>query len=101
MALALIEMDGAGELRGVWVSAARSGAPQAAFIDDLAGQSARAKIDDAAGAVRAGHRTWEEFMEHIFQRQNHITIERVPVTTELSAACLLREIELLWPYWDL
>lgn len=82
---AIIETSGAGVLQGVWVQDQPDGSPDVAFVEEL-GQLDAEKLLGEAAELGAD---WGEFMTHLADRQNHITVLRYAGTTELDAPTLL------------
>jgi|GEM_PF-5258030 len=99
MARALIQTDGAGQLKGVWVTGADGPDPDVAFLNELDQLDAEMILGHAASIVHAQESTWELFIEELFQRQNHITVQRIQTETDLNAAELLADVRALWPNW--
>lgn len=87
---AIIETDGTGHVLGVWTLTEADGSPDVAFADELAQLDAEALLGDAATVLDgAGGYTWDDFLQHLSDRQNHITRERYLGETELGAPELL------------
>jgi len=89
---ALIETDGTGVPTGVWLAGADNGDPDVAFTDEVAQLMAERTLGEAKEAMGATL-DWPAFLASLFDRQNHLTRERVQIdwpgtATELLAAAL-------------
>ena len=99
MPLAIIESTGSGELKGVWVAEADGPDPDVAFLDELDELMAEKLLGEAAVVLEGSNQSWDDFLLHLIDRQNLITVQRVQIETQLSARALLNEVRTLWPLW--
>lgn len=99
MPLAIIETTGSGDLKGVWVAEADGPDPDVAFLDPLEELMAEKMLGEAAAALEGGDQSWDDFLLHLVERQNLITVQRVQIETHLPARALLDEVRVLWPLW--
>jgi len=98
--LALIEMNGAGDLLGVWVARTDSYANERVFFTDEARLAADHLVARARPVVIYSDRTWRDFLVHLHARQNLITVQRIRTETGLGAAELLHQVDYLWHLWN-
>lgn len=88
MTYALIETDGTGAPTGVWLAGSDQGDPDVVFTDEVAQLTAERALGEAKAA--SGQPGWgDAFLAHLFDRQNHLTIERVQLDWDGTAAELL------------
>lgn len=89
MATAIIETDGAGNVTGTWVATEADGSPDVAFTTPVGQLMAEKALGEAAAQLDAHGGTWDEFLQHLADRQNHITVLRYLGDSDLTAPELL------------
>lgn len=99
MPLALVETSGDGNLRGVWAAHPTDGRPSAAFLKQAATLMASRMIDEAEPVITRTGGSWDDFLMHLFERQNLLTVQRIRTRTDLPASEFLEEVALLWSNW--
>lgn len=88
MTYALIETDGTGAPTGVWLAGADNGDPDVAFTDEVAQLMAERTLGEAKEAM-GSELDWPAFLASLFDRQNHLTRERVQIDWDGTAPELL------------
>lgn len=86
---AIIETDGADTPVGVWVANQPDGSPDVAFTAEVGQLMAERALGEAAEAIERGGVTWDDFLQHLADRQNHLTVKRYLGDTELAPDELL------------
>lgn len=89
MTTAIIETDGAGNVTGAWVATEADGSPDVAFTTEVGQLMAERALGEAAEAIERDGTTWAEFMQHLADRQNHLTVLRYLGDSKLTAPELL------------